>query len=93
MSVEKQLGLALVEGSNQEFVEHIRAYAREFAREYDTVTVDNLRRYALGRGIEPDHKNAWGAIFMGREWECVGYEPSTIPTNRGRVIRRWRLRA
>lgn len=37
--------------------------------------------------------NAAGSVFKGSEWEFVRFEPSTRPSNHGRIIRVWRLRS
>lgn len=90
---QKQLGLGLVENSNQVFVQTMRGVARMIARENGSVTSDDLRLRAREMGMEPEHPNAWGAIFKGREWSVVGFEASGYPTNHGRIIRRWSLAA
>lgn len=90
---QKQLGLDLVENNNQVFIGTMRSRARDLARRDGSVTTDDLRGEAIALGIEPEHPNAWGAIFKGREWQAVGYESSVHPSNHGRVIRRWSLKA
>lgn len=90
---QKQLGLDLVENNNQAFIETMRSKARMLARRDGSVTTDCLRAIARDMGIEPDHPNAWGAIFKGGEWEQIGFESSVLPSNHGRIIRRWSLRA
>ena len=86
----KQLGLDLVEEHNKTFVELMREHAIALSRRHGRVTSDDLRAAAARSGIEPDHKNAWGAIFRGKNWKPLGFENSKIPSNHARVIRVWR---
>lgn len=58
------------------------------------VNADDLREYADARGIEPDHPNAWGAVFRsaptGYRFEKTGeWRQSRIPSNHGREIPTW----
>lgn len=92
-AAQKQLGLALVERNNPNFVETMRSRARVLARRNGAVTSDDLRGEAIALGVEPAHPNAWGAIFRGKEWALEGFEPSVHPSNHGRTIRRWSLRS
>lgn len=87
----KQIGLDLVESHNPTFVETMRDYARQYCKIHLSVTSDDLRRYATSHGIKANHPNAWGAIFRGNEWRATGIEKSTLPSNHGRMIRRWEL--
>jgi hypothetical protein len=87
----KQMGLDLVESHNVNFTERMRDYATRYCRVHKSVTSDDLRRYATSHDIEPDHKNAWGSIFRKPVWKAIGFEPSTLPSNHGRIIRRWAL--
>jgi hypothetical protein len=44
-------------------------------------------------GLRPDLLgNAWGSIFRGKEWECIGWRKSTRVSNHARAIRIWRLK-
>ncbi len=86
----KQLGLDLVEDHNFSFVDHMRDLAIAISNRDGQVTSDDLRRAATRLGIEPDHQNAWGAIFRGKRWKPMGYVNSTLPSNHARVIRVWR---
>lgn len=90
---EKQFGLDLVESHNSYFVQAMREEAERVCRTEGSVTIDDLRPIAARRGLEPGHQNAWGAIFKGRRWHKLGYTQSTHPTNHGRAIAIWELRA
>lgn len=87
----KQMGLFHVEMSAQVFVETMRSQARMICRRQGYVTTDDLREYADSIGLEPHHKNAWGAVLKRPEFKAVGYVPSRLATNRHRVIRQWAL--
>lgn len=90
---EKQLGLALVEDHNRYFVEAMRDEAVKVAMSQGKVSIDDLRPIAARRGLEPDHQNAWGAVFRGKRWQRAGYKQSNYPSNHGRTIAIWELRA
>ena len=88
----KEAGLDSVEAHNPSFVEIMRNRAREIVAKTGRVTSDDLRRYARVNGIEPDHPNAWGAIFAGKDWVQIGRTKSTLTSNHAREIRIWALR-
>jgi hypothetical protein len=87
----KERGLDSVESHETTFVEKMRRRAVEIATESGTVTSDDLRSYAKAYGIEPNHQNAWGAIFRGKLWRSVGRKKSTVNSNHSREIRVWAL--
>ena len=87
----KQLGLYLTESSNKALVGLARNIAREICGRTGSVTMDEVRR-ELG-DLKPTSPNAYGSIFNGDEWVCIGWEPSTLKSNHARWIRRWRLNA
>lgn len=89
----KQLGLALVEEHNRYFVEAMREEAIKVALSRGKVSIDDLRPIAARRGLEPDHQNAWGSIFKGNRWQKLGRKQSSHPSNHGREITVWELRA
>lgn len=89
---EKQLGLDLVTDHNQDFVAILRAYAEAFCLNHGTVTTDDLRDYADEHGLQPNHPNAWGAIFRGKRFVEAGRVKSRRTSNHAREIRRWALR-
>lgn len=58
------------------------------------VNSDDLRKWAEREGIEPDHPNAWGAIFRkaptGYRFEKTPeWRASRIPSNHGREVPTW----
>lgn len=86
----KEQGLERVEAHHGDFLETMRDYAKVFSQRYGYVSSDELRRYAKAHGIEPDHPNAWGAVFQGKNWRHIGRKKSTLPSNHAREIRVWR---
>ena len=86
---QKQLGLALTESNNTALVKLARAVAKEICGRKGSVTMDDVRR-ELG-DLKPSSPNAYGAVFHGDEWHCIGWEPSTLKSNHARFIRRWKL--
>jgi hypothetical protein len=84
----KEQGLAVVEANNENFVERMRRIAREISAREAYVTADDLRKFDDDE--HPHSPNAWGAIFKGRGWLCLGFSPSAYILNHGRVIRRWK---
>ena len=74
------------------FLDRARMFARHQSRVYGKVSSDDVREWAYIEGLEPHHKNAWGAIFVGKEWVCIGWQRSRIRSNHGRQICLWRLK-
>jgi hypothetical protein len=83
----------ILEVTNSEFLAVMRKQAIKIARRRKgrSLTIDDLRHFALASGVTPRSTHAWGAIFKGREWEAVNFETSRFPSNRQRAVRRWRL--
>lgn len=84
-------GTSSVAASNADFVEHMRHIAEDICRDRGQVTCDDLRRYALRHGLKPKHPNAWGAVFRGNGWRCIGRAKSQLASNHAREIRVWEL--
>ena len=89
----REAGKDSVSANCEAFLGIIREEAKRIVLEQGKVTCDDLRRYASTRGIEPEHQNAWGAVFRGGEWECVGHCQSTVPSTHAREIKVWRLKS
>jgi hypothetical protein len=88
-NTEKQYGLDQVELHHLPFVTAMRKMAAAVAKREGQVTCDRLRFLAAGFGLKPDHPNAWGAIFRGKDWRCIGREPSQVVSNHAREIKVW----
>lgn len=82
-------GIRRVSEHNRWFLEKMRKAAIKLSLLNGEVTIDDLRTYAFSFGLEPDHPNAWGGVLKGKHWHCVGFQPSKLVSNHGRVIRRW----
>lgn len=87
---EKRRGLDRIQESHDGFVRTLRAAAIDHSRLHGKVTADDVRRLAMARGLRPQHKNAWGAIFRGRGWKRVGESKSELATNHGHRNPVWR---
>jgi hypothetical protein len=87
----KEQGLNLVESNNQSFVDAMRELARAVIKYKGTCSMDDLRVLAEDYGIEPNHPNAYGAVFNNKEFKAVDRIPSVIPSNHYRKINLWRL--
>lgn len=85
-------GIDLMCANHENFVGHMRAVAEFYSRQAGYVTSDVLRAYAMENSIAPGHQNAWGAIFRGRAWHCVGRRKSALSTNHAREIKVWQYR-
>lgn len=88
----KRRGLARVERKHFLFVEAARHIARRLARQFGTVTSDQVREEAARGGLAPQHPNAWGAVFKSGEFVRVGEAQSKLASANGRRISVWRLR-
>lgn len=90
----KMQGLDLVEQNNTTWVERMRDVAKiQCATSLNgTVTTDNLRYWANATNDHPESPNAWGAVFRGKHWECVGRVKSGYRSNHAREIKVWRYR-
>lgn len=88
----KRAGLETVEANAEEWMPWIRRYAVSIAKSNGEVTSDDLRHVADQFGRQPHHPNAWGAVFRGDAWECIGFRKSKYRTNNARRISVWSLR-
>lgn len=68
----KEAGIELVTEHNSDFVEVMREFAANFSMQHGSISSDEVRSYALNRGLSPKHKNAWGAVFHGKHWKAIG---------------------
>ncbi len=83
----KQAGLDTVASHNAQFVETLRAYAKDYCRRFGQVSSDDLRLYATAHGLYPTSSHAWGSILRGKGWTVIGRKPSKLETNHSREIR------
>jgi hypothetical protein len=91
--LEKDIGLDVVQMNHGGFLTAMRTLAIRHCQQGDgTVTVDDLRSKAIIYDITAPTSKSWGAIFHGKEWKRVSYEPSTVISNHARIISRWRYK-
>lgn len=86
----KEEGIAAVSANADTFVQTMRRAAVGFSNRSGSVSADDLRGYAMVCDLRPHHQNAWGAIFKGPGWKCIGRKRSECASNRAREIRVWR---
>lgn len=85
----KDEGIKQVSGSNAVFLGKARRYAAGFCKRKGEVTTDNVRAWAMQKGILPTSPHAWGAIFQGNGWKEIDRRRSVIPSNHSRKISVW----
>jgi hypothetical protein len=85
----KNIGLDAVEHSSRDWVQYMREAAIEVAKESGSVDADYVRACSRFMNFHPHSPNAYGAIFRGKRWKCIGRKKSTWPSNHAREIRVW----
>jgi len=88
----KYAGIESVETNNMRFVDVMREIAKHISLRQGKVSCDDLREIADEAEFSPDHPNAWGSIFRGEHWQCIGRQQSAKKTNHAREIRVWQWR-
>lgn len=88
----KEAGRDRVEANNEEWFDWIRFHAREIAKWTGSVTTDELHEVAEQFDRHPTHKNAWGCVFRGTQWERTEYVKSKRPSANARPIGKWVLK-
>ena len=86
----KSRGLDALEANSEGWVGRMREYAKLFSAEQARVTCDDLRRHADRQRDQPHTPHAWGSVFRGKGWVCIGRAKSTYGSNHAREIRVWR---
>ena len=83
-------GLDLVESHNESWIDAVRRHAAIISRQRGCVSAVELRLWADAVGWHPEHPNAWGAVFRGKEWTPVGYRKTEHAQGHAREIKVWR---
>ena len=84
-------GIRLVSLKNQAFVNLMRYHAQIVCEKRGEVHIDDMRKYAIVKGVKPESPNAWGAIFRCKGWRQTGeFRPSTLVTNHSHRSPVWR---
>lgn len=89
---ERDAGIAAVAARNQTFLETVRGAARMICRRQGTVTADDVRKWADENGIEPTHRNCWGAVFKTPDFEFAGLTRSAQVQGHGNRICIYRIK-
>lgn len=88
--IMKQVGIKRAEDKSATFVETMRTIARGYSILYGKVNGDQLRKAAAAANLQPNHPNAWGAIWRCAGWVIVGRVLSDWPTTHRREIKEWK---
>ena len=76
-----------------EILTRVKTLAQHIARINGKVTADDVRREFEYRGGNwSELGNAAGSIFKGKNWNCVGFENSSVATSHARALRVWVLK-
>lgn len=86
-AVLKEHGQRKVSSHCEAWLRQAQAIALQAHRNNGPVSTDDLRPFLP----DPPHPNAWGCVFKGPQWRCVGRTHSTHPSNHHREIRVWAL--
>jgi hypothetical protein len=90
---ERDKGIKTAVSGREEILKRVRSIAGNLARIYGKVTADMVRaEYEYRGGNWSDLGNAAGSIFKGKQWQCVGFENSTVTTSHARALRVWALK-
>lgn len=88
----KEEALDALEATRAEWLAAARAWARQYARDGRTITINDVRTHgpAVPDGVDP---RVCGAVFADRAmWECLGYVRSGRRLSHGRPVAKFRLR-
>lgn len=85
----KQYALALVEQNNKHAVAMMRAYAKQHARQWGEVCIEDVRKWAATQGFKVKHHNAFGSVFSHGGFKRIGYRKSLNPASHSRIISVW----
>ena len=88
----REQGLDSVEYHNMNWVERMRERARKLSIQHGSVCADDLRLIANKTHDNPEHVNAWGAVFRGKDWMVIGRKRSETPTAHAREIKVWQYK-
>lgn len=90
MSVFEQAVLPLFEVTRANWLAYARETARRLAQHGREVTIDDVRASCPPpSGVDP---RVMGAVFNGRDWECVRYERSSRAACHSRPIGVFKLK-
>lgn len=88
----KAVGMALAADARHELLAAARGFAAFIAREYGTVTADDVAELMAANGLDYSNLgNAAGSVFDTRFQWTGRVIPSKRPSTHGRLIREWSL--
>jgi hypothetical protein len=92
-SIQKRdKGMATACQKRMDVLKKVREIALSMAC-WKNITADDVRKeYEYRGGNWSDLGNAAGSIFKGKQWQCVGFENSTVTTSHARALRVWALK-
>ena len=88
----KLKGIDQVAENNSEWLDCMRTLAIAWAQDFGYVCADDLRPFTNTIPFQPNHPNAWGAVFRGRHWKMIGRRKSRYTSNHAREIKVWRYK-
>lgn len=86
----KKEAMERIAGNYPEYLKEARAVAKAFARDYGSVSSDEVWARCPPPGWA--HVNVMGAVFKDRDFIRLGYRPSKRPSAHARVIAYYKLR-
>ncbi len=90
---ERDKGMELASNKRQNALLGCKLIAISIAQIKGKATADDVRKeYEYRGGNWSDLGNAAGSIFKGKQWQCVGFENSTVTTSHARALRVWKLK-
>jgi len=90
---ERDKGMATAVSGREKALSKARQMAEILAIMCGEITADDVRKeYEYRGGNWSDLGNAAGSIFKGKQWQCVGFENSTVTTSHARALRVWALK-
>ena len=90
---ERDKGMRTATSGREQALSKARQIAFRLANLNGQVTADDVRKeYEYRGGNWSDLGNAAGSIFKGKQWQCVGFENSTVTTSHARALRVWALK-
>ena len=88
----KQEAMDAMESTRAEWLAAARAFAKQYASDGRTITINDIRRYGPDIPAEVDPR-VCGAVFSDPDtWESLGYVKSTRRTAHGRPVCAFRLK-
>jgi len=76
----------------EDWIDRIRAVARQIAKAKGVVSADELRTWADDHHLQPGSSSAWGSVFQSDQWKNVSQKNSSYVKSRSRKITVWALK-